>query len=118
MTNGANRVIDIVTQSGFLEPLELDEYKSVGERLSRLLRRTLGICSDKQDVVGQIMTENVKTVRATKPVIELVPLMADAGLNHLPLVDQANRFVGIVIQSEILAALYDSRLAGAESLSV
>lgn len=111
--NRARRVIGIVTQSDFLQQIELGEYRTAGERLRRLLRRTLGIHSAKPEVVGQIMTENVRAVRDTTPIIELVPLMADSGLHHIPVVDHEDRFAGIVTQSDLVAALYESRLANA-----
>lgn len=109
--NRARRVIGIVTQTDFLQHIDLGEYKTIGERLSRLLRRTLGIHSDKPEVVGQIMTQAVKTARDTTPIIELVPLMADSGLHHIPVIDAEDRFVGIVTQSDLVAALYERRLA-------
>lgn len=109
--NRARRVIGIVTQSDFMEQLDPDEFKTLGERMRRLVRRTLGIYSDKPEVVGQIMTQDVKTVRDSTPIIELVPLMADSGLHHMPVVDHEDRFLGIVTQSDLVAALYESRLA-------
>ena len=111
--NRARRVIGIVTQADFLQQLETGDYKTVSERLRRLLRRTLGMHSIKPEVVGQIMTSEVRTVRDITPIIELVPLMADAGLHHIPVVDHEDRFVGIVTQSDVIAALYESRLAQA-----
>jgi CBS domain-containing membrane protein len=111
--NSARRLIGIVSQSDFLQQLGLGDYLTVGERLRRLLRRTLGIYSSKPEVVGQIMTVEVTTALDTTPIIELVPLMADAGLHHIPVVDDAGRFMGIVTQSDVIAALYESRLAQA-----
>jgi CBS domain-containing membrane protein len=109
--NRSRRVIGIVSQSDFLRQSGLDEYHTIGERLRRFIRRTRTTHSDKPEVVGQIMTERVKTARNTTPIVELVPLMADSGLHHLPVVDDENRFVGIVTQSDLIAALYESRLA-------
>ncbi|CAN5484486.1 HPP family protein [soil metagenome] len=109
--NRARRVIGIVTHSDFLEQVDTSEFKSLGERMRRLLRRTLGVYSNKPEVVGQIMTQDVRTVRDTTPIIELVPLMADSGLHHMPVVDHEDRFLGIVTQSDLVAALYESRLA-------
>lgn len=108
--NRARRVIGIVTQADFLQQLDPGEYKTVGERLRKLLRRTLGMHSVKPEVVGQIMCKEVRTVPDTTAIIELVPLMADTGLHHIPVVDHDGRFVGIVTQSDVIAALYESRL--------
>lgn len=43
--------------------------------------------------------------------VELVPLMANAGYHHIPVVDSYGRFAGMVTQSDLVAALYESRLA-------
>jgi CBS domain-containing membrane protein len=39
--------------------------------------------------------------------------MSNHGLHHIPVVDEDDVFVGIVSQSDLLAALYESRLAQA-----
>lgn len=51
------------------------------------------------------MTTQVKSVRDVTPIVELVQLMADTGLHHLAVVDDESRFVGIVTQSDLIAAL-------------
>ena len=39
--------------------------------------------------------------------------MADSGFHHIPVLDAENRFAGIVTQSDVVAALYETRLAEA-----
>jgi CBS domain-containing membrane protein len=56
------------------------------------------------------MHRQVKTVRETDPIAELVPLMSNQGLHHIPVVDADGMFAGIVGHSDLLAALYESRL--------
>ncbi|MGZ3241456.1 MAG: HPP family protein [Burkholderiaceae bacterium] len=114
--NRARRVIGIVSQSDFLKHSELDEYKTMAERFRHFISRTSHSHSDKPEVVGQIMTQHVKTASNTTPIIELVPLMANSGLHHIPVVNEENRFVGIVTQSDLVAALYESRLAENDSV--
>jgi CBS domain-containing membrane protein len=91
--NAARQVIGIVSQSDFLN---LREHE--GQNF---------------EVVGQMMTTRVKSVRASTPVTELVPLMSDGGLHLLPVVDDDERFVGVVTQSDLVAALYAIQLAQA-----
>jgi CBS domain-containing membrane protein len=108
--NSARRVIGIVTQNDFLRQGELDDYHTYAERFRRFIQRSLKTHSDKPEVVGQIMSMKVRTVRDDSPIVELVPLMANAGMHHIPVVNLENRFVGIVTQSDLVAALYESRL--------
>jgi CBS domain-containing membrane protein len=110
--NRARRVIGIISQTDFLKHSELDQYKTLGERLRHFISRTSHSHSDKPEVVGQIMTQHVRTASDTMPIVELVPLMANSGLHHIPVVNDDNKFVGIVTQSDLVAALYESRLAG------
>jgi CBS domain-containing membrane protein len=111
--NAARRVVGIVAQSDFLHHAGLDEYRTVGERLRELAGVVFGYRSDRPELAGQIMTTHVKTVPASEPIAELVPMLANSGLHHIPVVDGAGVFVGIVSQSDLLGALYESRLAAA-----
>ena len=108
--NRARRVIGVVTQSDFLAHCNLDDFASIGTRIRTLLGRTRHTHSDKPEVVGQIMTSKVSTARPDTPIAELVPLMANVGHHHIPIVDHEDRFVGIVTQSDLVAALYQHRL--------
>ncbi|HZV66989.1 MAG TPA: CBS domain-containing protein, partial [Telluria sp.] len=65
------------------------------------------------EVVGQIMSTKVVTARDSTPIVELVPLMTNTGLHHIPVVDHDGRFAGIVTQSDLVAALYEHALGGA-----
>jgi CBS domain-containing membrane protein len=110
--NNARRVIGIVSQTDFLKHSELDDYKTMAEKLRHFISRALPAQTDKAEVVGQIMTHHVKTANDTTPIVELVPIMANSGLHHIPVVNADSRFVGIVTQSDLVAALYESRLTG------
>ena len=115
--NKARRVIGIVTQSDFLKHSDLDEYVSFAERLRRFLMNSPDTHSEKPEVVGQIMVSNVLAARERTPIVELVPMMSNAGLHYIPVVDDDNRFVGMVSQSDLLASLYEGRLAQLAALT-
>ncbi|MER2527407.1 MAG: CBS domain-containing protein [Candidatus Competibacter denitrificans] len=51
------------------------------------------------------MTLSIKTVRDDQPLLDVVPLLSDAGLHHLPVVDAAGRLVGMMTQSDVIAGL-------------
>jgi CBS domain-containing membrane protein len=110
--NRARRVIGIVTQADFLKHGQLDEaYTTMRERLTQFLRPSGTTHSEKPEVIGQIMVKHPRTATIDTPITELVPLMADSGLHQIPIVDNENRFAGIVTQSDLVAALYETRLA-------
>lgn len=109
--NRARRVIGLVTQSDFLRHSGADDDQGIRANLQSFLRRSGVTHSEKAEVVGQIMTSDPRTARDTAAITTLVPLMADSGYHHIPIVDSDARFVGIVTQSDLVAALYESRLA-------
>jgi CBS domain-containing membrane protein len=56
--------------------------------------------------VQDIMTRRVRVARPAQPLVELVELFSDGGLHHLPVVDEALRVVGMITQSDVVAALF------------
>jgi CBS domain-containing membrane protein len=56
--------------------------------------------------VQDIMTRRVRVARPGQPLVELVELFSDGGLHHLPVVDGALRVVGMITQSDVVAALF------------
>jgi CBS domain-containing membrane protein len=111
--NRARRVVGVVGQGDFIHHAGLDDYQTLGERVRALVGHVFGVNPGRPVTVGEIMHLHVTTVRDDEPIAELVPLMSNSGLHHIPVVDGDDVFVGIVSQSDLLAALYESRLAEA-----
>lgn len=66
--------------------------------------------SDKPEGVGQIMTRQVRVTSAYRPLADLLPLFSHAGHDHLPMLGPDRRLVGILTQTDVVAAL--ARLGG------
>jgi CBS domain-containing membrane protein len=113
----ARRVVGVVTLVDFLKHARLDprDHLSLGQRVRRLLAPTPGDHSDKAEVVGQIMTSPAHTVAELDSVVDLVPMLSDSGMHHLPVVDAERRLSGIVTQSDLVAALYRAQSAALPS---
>jgi CBS domain-containing membrane protein len=109
--NRARRVVGIVTQGDFLHHAGLDDYQTLGERVRAVVSHVLGSRGGRPERVAEIMNTHVRTVQRDEPIAELVALMSNSGLHPIPVVDEAGMFVGIVSQSDLLAALYENRLA-------
>lgn len=97
------RVVGIVTLVDFLKRAELKTYASFREKLVNFIR---GMAADTPRTVAQIMTAPVVTARAAMHIVELVPLLSDKGLHHIPVVDAEQKLAGMVTQSDLIAALY------------
>lgn len=104
----SHRVVGIVTVADFMRQADLDTHQGLGERLRAFMRRSGSTHGDKPEVVGQIMTRQVRVFSAERHVIELVPLFSEDGHHHIPIIDAERRLVGIVTQSDLIRALYRS----------
>lgn len=111
------RLIGIATVADFLRQMDETSAAGLAIRLQGLLRRTPGLTSQKAEVVGQIMTAQVFSATPETPIASLVAQMPDKGLPHVPVIDAARRVVGMVTQSDLLAALY-KRIAVSEAQGV
>ncbi|CAN5799612.1 HPP family protein [soil metagenome] len=109
----ARRVIGILTLVDFMKHANLDVYTGFETKLRQFIQHTIGIHSNKPEVVGQIMTSQVHTASENLHIVELVPLLSDAGMHHIPIIDKERRLAGIVTQSDLVAALYRARLTNA-----
>lgn len=61
--------------------------------------------------VEDIMTRKVRAARPEQLMVDLVGLFSDGGLHHMPVVDDQNRVVGMITQSDVVAALFKTGTA-------
>jgi CBS domain-containing membrane protein len=97
------RVIGVVTLVDFLKHARLDDYASFRQRLRDFLA---GRHEGSSGVIGEIMSTAVETAYTSEHIATLVPKLSDGGRHHIPIVDGDNRLVGMVTQSDLVAALY------------
>jgi CBS domain-containing membrane protein len=107
------RVIGIVTPIDFMEHAGVETYVGFQGKIRHLLRRSGKSHDDKPEVVGQIMTTDVKTARENQHIIDLLPLISEQGLRHIPVLDEERRLVGMLTQADMVNALYGQKLIGA-----
>ena len=101
----ARRVVGIVTLADFMRHADLDFHHGWVDRLRSFLKPSPTPYSTKPETVGQIMVRQVRVASADRPLSELVPLFADTGHHHIPIIDADKRLVGIITQSDLVAAL-------------
>jgi CBS domain-containing membrane protein len=99
------RVVGIVTLADFLGAADIDLHGGFETRLRRFIRSSASSHSSKPEVVGQIMTRKVQVTSGHRPLADLLTLFASTGHHHLPVIDEAERLVGIITQSDVVAAL-------------
>ncbi len=107
----ANRVIGIITWNDFFKFIDLNAYESIQDKFRRFIQRTNNLTASKPEFVGHIMTTSVTTLNDSSHIVELIKLMSLQGYRQIPIVNEENRLVGIVYQSNLIAALYNQQLA-------
>ncbi|KQV50748.1 hypothetical protein ASC95_15470 [Pelomonas sp. Root1217] len=99
------RIVGIVTRADFMRAAEGQQREGLAGRLQTLLRPSPTTHSTKPEVVGQIMSRQVRVASAERPIAELVPLFSATGHHHIPIVGEQARLVGILTQSDLVKAL-------------
>ncbi|MDL2338273.1 MAG: HPP family protein [Pseudomonadota bacterium] len=106
VTDRVQRIVGIVTLADFMRHADLDRHEGMGPRLRKLMRPSGTPYADKPEVVGQIMTREVRVASEQRRVTELLPLFSEGGHHHIPIIDDEQRLVGIITVSDLVRALY------------
>ena len=101
VVDGQRQVVGIVTVADFMRLVNLDVHEGLGQRLRALV---MGRGQQPTQVQG-IMTRAVQVAGAAQHVMDLVPLFSQGGHHHIPIVDEGQRLVGIVTQTDLVRAL-------------
>ncbi len=103
------RVVGIVTVEDFLKHANIDFHQNFGQRMRGFLRNGLkGLektLTAYPDAVGQIMTKKVRVISESRNVMDLVGIFHGQGHHHLPVIDSHQALVGIITQSDFVAAI-------------
>jgi CBS domain-containing membrane protein len=100
------RILGIVTLADFMRQANVELHGSLGEKLRAFLKETLTVHTTKPEVVGQIMTAQVRVASADRHIVDLVSIFSEAGHHHIPIIDAERRLVGIITESDFVRALY------------
>ncbi|SDP06256.1 CBS domain-containing membrane protein [Phyllobacterium sp. YR620] len=110
VVNTEGRLIGIVTQTDFMQRAAWPSRTALRPGVVGKFGSIVSVAHKPPRMVADIMTAPVQFVRPDTLVTELVPAMADRGLHHLPVADAEGRVLGIVTQSDLIAALYARNL--------
>ena len=101
VVDAAGAIVGIVTPADFIRAAGLDGEDPFGE--ARRASRDAG--TPVPERIGQIMTRQVRVAGAERRLLELIPLFGSTGHHHIPIVEAGGRVVGIVTQSDVVAAM-------------
>ena len=107
MADSFGRLIGILTVADYLRQMDDTTAAGLAVRLAGIAAAHPGPTSEKAEVVGQIMSKQLETARIDTPISELaLYALSDKGMHHFPVLDDKHRVVGMVTQSDLIAALY------------
>jgi CBS domain-containing membrane protein len=102
----ASRIVGIVTTADFMRLADLDRHEGLAQRLRQILRATGVTHTERPEVVGQIMTRQVRVASQDRLLSDLVPVFSDDGHHHIPIIDGEQRLAGMITQTDLVRALY------------
>ena len=98
-------IVGIVTPADFIRTVEPESGDSFDVRLREASGWARGPAGDRPQIVGQIMTRQVRVASVNRHLAELIPLFGSTGHHHIPVIGEGDRLVGIITQSDVVAAL-------------
>ena len=100
MIEHAVKALPVVDDQGRLQGIVTLHDFFVGHEMAA------GSAGDAAWLVGDVMTRDVLTARPGQELVELVSAFSDGGRHHLPVVEADGRLVGMLTQSDVVAALF------------
>lgn len=102
----ADRLVGILSVADFLRQMDDTSAAGLAMHLQGMLQRMPGAKPKRALYVHQIMSTGVTSARLDTPITEVIGLMIDHNLPHIPVIDDDRKVLGIVTQTDTLAALY------------
>ncbi|REE20180.1 CBS domain-containing membrane protein [Paraburkholderia sp. BL27I4N3] len=102
VTDEKQHVIGIVTRADLVGKRAFGKAPGLTSPMQRWFRRSV----TPAPLVGALMNADVQTVDGTTPIVELVPVFANYGHHHIPVLDSQQRLAGMITQADLIAALY------------
>nr|WP_284503111.1 HPP family protein [Caballeronia sp. AZ10_KS36] len=81
------------------------------DAFARAVERIMRGPSQAPARVGSLMTTDVCTVDSRTPIAELVPMFADFGHHHIPVIDNNERLLGMITETDLISGLYRQSFA-------
>lgn len=102
VTDERQHVIGIVTRTDLVDKRAFRRVAGMPPAVQRWFRRNVV----SEPLVGALMNAEVHTIDAATPIVELVPVFANYGHHHIPVLDSHKRLAGMITQADLIAGLY------------
>jgi CBS domain-containing protein len=88
-------------------PVIDDRQRVVGILSDRDILRAFSAVGSEKLIVGAVMSTSVKTIRPEAPARDAVALMLDHKFGCLPVVDDSERLVGVITETDFLRLIHE-----------
>ncbi|NML34583.1 HPP family protein [Paraburkholderia sp. G-4-1-8] len=109
VVDAGQKLVGIVTRADFVDRKNFGAFAPILSYFDGWLRGD----AKRPPNVGNVMTTDVCTVNSNSPITELVPMFANFGHHHIPVLDHAGRVVGMITQVDLISGLYRQTVAQA-----
>lgn len=109
VVNSSNELLGIISTVDILKHLQVPSYAALIKQLNLLFLQRHYKQQQKLTVADRMTTKLVTATPETH-LVNLVPLLSDKGLHHIPVVDDNGSLLGIVTQSDVIAGLFNQQL--------
>ncbi|WP_306519685.1 HPP family protein [Rheinheimera sp.] len=103
------KLLGVISLVDFLQEIPKSDYRTFSKYFSTFVFQL----KDKkrlQRPVAELMRQQVVTTSEQQHIVALVPLLADLGLHHIPVINSQQQLTGMISQSDLIAALYQLQL--------
>jgi CBS domain-containing membrane protein len=109
VVDAERNLIGIVTRADLVDKRVFGQFIPFATRLDGWLRGD----PLRRPTVGHVMSTEVCTTKATAPITDLVPLFANHGHHHIPVVDSTGHLIGMITQIDVISGLYRQTMLNA-----
>lgn len=109
VVNDEQHLLGVISTVDFLKNLKVPHYWGLLRHVNQLLLRNKHSSQYKRNV-ADIMVSKLTVAHEHEHIAALVPVLSDQGLHHIPVLNAQQQLVGIITQSDLIAALFNAKL--------
>ncbi|MFT7194148.1 MAG: CBS domain-containing membrane protein [Rheinheimera aquimaris] len=102
-------LLGVISTVDFLKNLKVPHYWGLLRHVNQLLLRNKHRSQRKRNV-ADIMVTKLTVAHQHEHIAALVPVLSDQGLHHIPVLNAQQQLVGVITQSDLIAALFNTTL--------
>ncbi len=109
VVNDEQHLLGVISTVDFLKNLKVPHYWGLLRHVNQLLLRNKHSSQYKRNV-ADIMVSKLTVAHEHEHIAALVPVLSDQGLHHIPVLNDQQQLVGVITQSDLIAALFNANL--------